>query len=91
MPEAQADVLTPGALGGGLRLVVREFLEAVPRSQAQAASVSELSARVRAAHYFIGRGQVARAGAHLRNALYATHAKPPAEDQWAALMAEFDI
>lgn len=61
------------------------------RSQAQAANVAELSARVRAAHYFIGRGQVARAGAHLRNALYATHAKPPPEDQWAALMAEFDI
>jgi DNA-binding response OmpR family regulator len=61
------------------------------RARAQAASVAELYARVRAAHYFIGNGQVARAGAHLRNALYATHAKPPAEDQWAALMAEFDV
>lgn len=35
-PGAEADILTPGTLGGGLRLVVREFLEAVPRSQAQA-------------------------------------------------------
>ncbi len=35
-PGAEADVLTPGAIGGGLRMVVREFLEAVPRSQAQA-------------------------------------------------------
>ena len=35
-PGAEADVLTPGTIGGGLRMVVREFLEAVPRSQAQA-------------------------------------------------------
>jgi hypothetical protein len=35
-PSAEADVLTPGTLGGRLRLVVREFLEAVPRSQARA-------------------------------------------------------
>jgi hypothetical protein len=35
-PGAEADVLTPGAAGGGLRMVVREFLEAVPRPQAQA-------------------------------------------------------
>jgi hypothetical protein len=35
-PGAEADVLTPGAVGGGLRMVVREFLEAVPRSQARA-------------------------------------------------------
>ncbi len=35
-PGAEADVLTPGMVGGGLRMVVREFLEAVPRSQAQA-------------------------------------------------------
>jgi DNA-binding response OmpR family regulator len=60
------------------------------RSQAAAASVAELSARVRAAHYFIGRGQIARAGAHLKNALYATRAEHPTEDQWAALIAEFD-
>jgi len=60
------------------------------RSQAAAARVSELSARVRAAHYFIGRGQVARAGAHLKNALYTTRASHPTEDHWAALMAEFD-
>jgi DNA-binding response OmpR family regulator len=79
----------PQACANALRAQV--CMGNVERSQAQAASVSELSARVRAAHYFIGRGQVARAGAHLRNALYATHAKPPAEDQWAALMAEFDV
>ena len=34
-PGAEDDVLTPGTIGGGLRLVVREFLEAVPRAQAQ--------------------------------------------------------
>ena len=35
-PGAGSDVLTPGALGGRLRLVVREFLESVPRAEAQA-------------------------------------------------------
>ena len=35
-PGAVSDVLTPGALGGRLRLVVREFLESVPRTEARA-------------------------------------------------------
>jgi hypothetical protein len=35
-PGAESDVLTPGALGGRLRLVVREFLESVSRTEARA-------------------------------------------------------
>jgi hypothetical protein len=35
-PGAQSDVLTPAGIGGRLRLVVREFLESVPRAEAQA-------------------------------------------------------
>ena len=79
LPQACANALRAQACMGNAE-----------RSQAAAASVAEISARVRAAHYFIGRGQVARAGAHLKNALFATRAEHPTEDQWAALMAEFD-
>jgi DNA-binding response OmpR family regulator len=79
LPQACANALRAQACMGNAE-----------RSQAAAASVAELSARVRAAHYFIGRGQIARAGAHLKNALYTTRASHPSEDHWAALMAEFD-
>jgi len=77
----------PQACANALR--AQACMDNAERSQAAAASVAELSARVRAAHYFIGRGQVAHAGAHLRNALYTTRASHPTEDHWAALMAEF--
>jgi DNA-binding response OmpR family regulator len=78
----------PEACANALRM--QKCLANVEHSRAEAASAAELAARVRAASYHIERGQVGRASAHLRSAIYAMRAHLLDDDQWAMLMAEFD-
>lgn len=72
-------------------LRAKQCMSGVERSRLDAAHMAELSARVRAAHYLIERGQTARGSAQLRRALVTACAYPPDEDQWANLMSEFDV
>jgi DNA-binding response OmpR family regulator len=72
-------------------LRTQKCLGNVERSRAEAASTAELRARVRVANYHIERGQVGRASAHLRSAIHATRGQQLDDDQWAMLMAEFDV
>jgi len=72
-------------------LRARQCMSNVERSRQEALAVSEFTARARVAHYLIERGQTAPGSAHLRRALFAARAHQPDEDQWASLLAEFDI
>jgi DNA-binding response OmpR family regulator len=72
-------------------LRARQCMRNVERSRQEALAVSEFTARARVAHYLIERGQTARGSAHLRRALFESGGQQPDEDQWASLLAEFDI
>jgi DNA-binding response OmpR family regulator len=81
--------LLPEACAHALR--VRLCMNNVERVRQEAQATSDFAARTRVAHYLIERGQTARGSAHLRHALFATRSRQPDEDQWASLLAEFDL
>jgi DNA-binding response OmpR family regulator len=72
-------------------LRARQCMSNVVRSRQEALAASEFTARARVAHYLIERGQTARGSAHLRRALFASRGQETDEDQWASLLAEFDV
>jgi DNA-binding response OmpR family regulator len=72
-------------------LRARQCMSNVERSRQEAQAASEIAARSRVAHYLIERGQTANGSAHLRRALSASRAQMPDDDQWASLLAEFDV
>lgn len=61
------------------------------RSARQASAVTELVGRVRAAHYTLERGQTARAGRYLRQAVFESRARALSDDEWARLLGDSEV
>jgi DNA-binding response OmpR family regulator len=71
-------------------LRAHECLSNVRRSLRQESRLADVLGRVRAANYYLERGQAAYAGAHLRRAILEGRAHFPSDDHWAHLLSEFD-